>query len=144
MIAKVTIKRKSSGTLERLAKATEGRDQVAVGFFNSAMVLRAAVNEFGSKGEHVPERPFMRNAIRDNLGKYQTMFADGARAILRGVKTKEQVLEEVGKVAAQDIRKEIHALMTPPNSPETIRTKGSANPLVESGKMADAVEHKLR
>lgn len=144
MVVKVEIqRRKGKIDLSKLEAAVKGRDKVAVGWMG-AEAEKATVNEFGSPKGHVPERPALRNAMRDNLGKYRAALRDAARAVIRGEKTMEQALGELGPDAVKDIQNEIAAMATPPNSPETVRTKGADNPLVDDGALGKAVKHEVR
>lgn len=144
----VKVKRKRTKALDRITKALQGKDQAVAGFIagkvSQDVVLRAVINEFGSDNGHVPERPFMRNAIRSNMGKYRRMFAEGAKAMIAGRSSKDAVLAEIGREAANDIRKEIASLSSPANAAETVRTKGKNDPLTETGGMGDSVSSEVR
>ena len=116
--------------------------KVKVGFPKSkakaSNIEKAIWNEFGtSRG--IPERPFMRNAMRDNRKKYKDRMAIEAKAILANMTTLRQVLARLGILAQGDIQHEITALQTPPNAPATIKRKGSSNPLIDTGEMRQAV-----
>lgn len=159
----------NAGLLGRALAMTSGPNQVKVGFPASqtedGIVERAIWNEFGTRGSGkrfvrkgkggkvmgsfggpIPERPFMRNAMRANRDKYQSAMAAAARRILRGVVTgkdgaalKREALERLGAMAQGDIQKEITSLRSPPNAPLTIALKGSSNPLIDTGEMRAAV-----
>ncbi|MBN9074319.1 MAG: hypothetical protein J0H34_22505 [Rhizobiales bacterium] len=129
-----------------MKRNVRGKTETWVGWVDDPadIVERAVVNEFGSVGRHVPERPALRNTIRNNLPKYASMLKDGARAIYALESTPESVLDKLGKVAAADLQAEIASLSTPPNAPETVRTKGRNDPLVETGRMRGAVDHEVK
>ncbi|RIX97169.1 hypothetical protein D3218_19100 [Aureimonas flava] len=168
-IVKSASLKKDGGLLGRALAAMGGPNQVKVGFPASktedGIVDRAIRNEFGTRGSGkffvrkgkggkvmggfggpVPERPFMRNAMRSNRDKYQRAMAAAARRILRGIMAgengatlKREALERLGALAQGDIQKEITSLRSPPNSPLTIALKGSSNPLIDTGEMRAAV-----
>ncbi len=88
----------------------------------------AAWNEFGNRAG-VPERPFMRRAIK--------RAEDGAKAIIRRHaagkgKPTRAMAEELGAYMASMIQREITDLKDPPNAPSTIERKGSSNPLMDT------------
>ena len=128
-----------------------GPSKVKVGFPKSkasaSNIEKAVWNEFGTRGGAsgggwggpIPERPFMRNAMRDNRGKYKDGMATAARKILTGDATMANTLSKLGIMAQGDIQGEITSLSSPPNSPVTIKLKGSSNPLIDTGEMRGAV-----
>ena len=128
-----------------------GVNNVEVGFFESArypngtpVAAVAAWNEFGTKrdGEqHVPERPFFRQAIAE--------MKDGLVNILKaGIDPKEGVVDRqlanrLGAYAQGQVQKSITKLDAPPNAPATVAAKGSSNPLIDEGTMRQAVTWKV-
>lgn len=130
-----------------------GPTQVKVGFpSGSANVDKAIYNEFGTRGGRsgggwggpIPERPFMRNAMRQNQIKYVSIMRSLAKNMIEGgggsIKT---ILAKLGALAAGDIQGEIRALTSPPNSPVTIALKGSSKPLIDTGEMLQSVTWKI-
>lgn len=89
-------------------------------------------------GGPIPERPFMRNAMRKNRKKYLEAMKSSAGKILLGQVSLTTILQRLGIVASDDIKKEIVALKNPPNAPLTILIKGSSNPLVDTGRLANS------
>lgn len=132
-----------------------GPKNVKVGFPAGAAgggdIQKAIWQEFGTAGGRsgggwggpIPERPFMRNAMRDNRNKYRTALASSAAQILRGETSTVTVLNRLGIAAQSDIQGEISSLMTPPLSPVTIARKGSSKPLIDTGAMRAAVTWKV-
>lgn len=155
------VERKRHMDVGKLAAALRGPSKIKVGFpagdVDADLVLRAVVNEFGSKGSGkgfktprgggfggpIPERPFMRNAMRANRGKYQKFMGAGARQIIHGSSSMLSILRGLGVLAQGDIVNEIESMKSPPNAPLTILLKGSSNPLVDSGAMAQGVTWKV-
>ena len=145
-MARVTVKvqRRGGQRLKRLLREAGkgGVSGVQVGFFSTAryedgtpVAAVAAWNEFGT--ETIPERPFFRRAIAE--------AEDGiAKVIRRGIDTEKMVVDErlAGRVGAHvqgEIQESITSLREPPNAPETIKRKGSSNPLVDTGHMLQSV-----
>lgn len=118
-----------------------GPRHVKVGFpaseSSQSNIEKAVWNEFGTR--RIPERPFMRNAMRNNRHKYLQALRTSARKLLLGETALGTVLNKLGIVAQGDIQMEITTLMTPPNAASTIRQKGSSKPLIDTGAMRQAV-----
>lgn len=137
-------RRNSDSLMARLRNALRGqrgRSQVKVGFpagrVPGDIIERAIYNEFGTT--RIPERPFMRNAMIDNRGKYEALMrADGAR-ILKGQLTVEGALNRLGLMAVGDIKDSIGSNVPPPNAPSTVARKGSSRTLIDTGNMRQAV-----
>lgn len=128
-----------------------GPSTVKVGFpaskSDGSNIMKAIYNEFGTRGGRsgggwggpIPERPFMRNAMRDNKGAYRRALKASAKKLLRGETTLSSVLGKLGAKAQGDIQSEIISLSSPANSWVTIKIKGSSNPLIDTGAMNQAV-----
>lgn len=134
--------------LEQLA-----HKEVRVGFFEHSkypdgtpIAYVAAVQELGYGP--IPPRPFMRPAEQQNKVKWVAGIAKGVSAALDGSMTIDHALEQVGMVAAADVKKAIKAVTAPALSDATIRARASkkkskgnvsAKPLVDTGQMIQAV-----
>lgn len=139
----------------RLPRGVTGPSKVKVGFpageADQDNINKAVWNEFGTRGGAsgggwggpVPERPFMRNAMRENRGKYRDALRASASKLLTGRTTLRQVMNKLGIEAQGDIQAEITSLQSPPNSPVTIALKGSSKPLIDDGEMRGAVTWKV-
>lgn len=128
-------------------KLVAGPSQVKVGFpAGSTNVDKAIWNEFGTRGGGwggpIPERPFMRNSLRNNTAKYKSMLKKSAAQIVTGKASVRVVLARLGITAQQDIQTEITSLRSPPNAAMTIALKGSSNPLIDTGEMRQSVTWK--
>ena len=145
-MAKVTVKVQQRGgkKLKRLLREAGkgGVSGVKVGFFSTAkyedgtpVAAVAAWNEFGT--ETIPERPFFRNALAESERSV-------GRILQAGLDTKKMVVDErlAGRVGAHvqgQIQESITALKEPPNAPETVRRKGSSDPLMDTGTLRNSV-----
>ena len=147
--------RVSRKTHIKLPNGLSGPTKVKVGFVSGMAdqdnINKAVWNEFGTKGGAsgggwggpIPERPFLRNAMRNNASKYRNAMASSAERILLGQATLDSVLTKLGTLAEQDVKNEITSLRSPPNSPVTIEMKGSDNPLIDTGEMRNSVRYKV-
>lgn len=129
-----------------------GPKRVKVGLIageaDSENVDKAFWNEFGT--ETIPERPFLRNTMRNNRDAYRAAMQTAAKTIIgtaaRGGDARGAVtlaLLKLGLKAADDVKLEITALSAPSNAPSTVARKGSSNPLIEDGEMRNAVSPKV-
>jgi hypothetical protein len=159
----VTVQRKKRGKgVAGIASLAPGPDRVKVGFpageADSDVISRAVWNEFGTRGGAsgggwggpIPERPFMRNAMRNNQDAYKAGMKAASKTIVDKAAAgedvsaaKRQALGKLGVKAKGDIQAEITSLSSPPNSPVTIGLKGSSNPLIDSGEMRNSVTFKI-
>ena len=143
-MSKPGVIRKTHLTTDELLGRLKGPLQVKVGFpagTDGDIITRAMANEFGTK--RIPERPFMRNAMRANQDKYSAAMGKAAGAVLKGETSLRQVLGKLGAMAQGDIQKEIRDLDSPPNAPGTVARKKSSNPLIDTGEMRQRVTWKV-
>ena len=130
-----------------LKKAEQARaKKIKVGFFSdkkyddanqTPVAVTAAVNEFGL-GTGTPERPFFRQSIaqlEQELGKKLAGILDPTTMDVSAADA-----AEIGRFAVGIIQGRIQDLKDPPNTPATIRQKGSSNPLVDTGELHNAVD----
>lgn len=110
-----------------------GDNRLRVGFFETQqyddgtpVAYVAAIHEFGAPEQGIPPRPFMRPAAEEHKAEWDRAFADGAAAAARGAITPEQVLEQIGLVAAGNVSEAIAAVQDPPLKEATIRDKQRA------------------
>lgn len=132
-----------------------GPKRVKVGFpageADEDNIQKAIWNEFGTRGGAsgggwggpVPERPFMRNAMRANRSAYLSAMRSSAAKLVMGQTSLSQIMSKLGILAQGDIQGSITSLSSPPNSPVTIEIKGSSKPLIDSGEMRAAVTFKV-
>lgn len=151
----VEVTRRKVVDLSKVQTSLRGPKKVKVGFpsgeADSDNIQKAVWNEFGTRGGAsgggwggpVPERPFLRNAMRDNKGKYRNGMRASAAKLLTGQTSISVVLSKLGIMAQGDVQESITSLQSPPNSPTTIELKGSSNPLIDSGEMRGAVTWKI-
>lgn len=151
----VAVKRTRHVDLSKVQTSLRGPKKVKVGFpageADGDNIEKAIWNEFGTAGGAsgggwggpVPERPFLRNAMRDNRQKYRDGMKASAKKLLLGQTALQTVLRKLGADAQGDVQESITSLSDPPNSPVTIELKGSSKPLIDSGEMRAAVTYKV-
>ena len=102
-------------------------------------------NEFGTKDEEViPARPFFRNAISDNSDTWAGSIKNQLKTM--GVTDKnvvEKTLRRTGQLMRSDIQQSISKGGFKPLKPATIKRKGKATPLVDTGDMRNAISYEV-
>ena len=110
----------------------------------TSVALVGAVHEFGSGTRKIPERSFLRSTINDERKTYTKMLSTIAEFAIDEGRDLKDGLAIVGQVAQGDVQKKIVDIKDPPNTPETIRRKGSSNPLIDTGHMRQSVTYEVR
>lgn len=123
--------------------------KVEVGFLNNSndIAYIAFLNEFGHKardGSSVPERPFMRDALKKYAESYRKETIHNIHSIILGALSVSSVLEHSGKFWKEKFKHSIIDFHSPGNAPATILKKGFDKPLVDTGKMTASVDYKVK
>lgn len=101
----------------------------------------AAYNELGSSTS--PARPFMRQSFENHESELQKA-CDDVNATLSKGGTAEQALNRLGTFCKGLVQEEIVEGGFAPNAESTIKQKGSAQPLIDSGLMRQSVNYVVR
>lgn len=153
MEIKTTIK--SGGSLVSHLKALLEiqRGKVAVGIFAAAgdeNLTKALVNEFGTnkagknKNITIPERSFLRSTYNDEVGNVTKRFQQIYKKVSAGNTNVKQMLGVVGLEQEKAVKQKITDLKTPANAAITIASKGSSNPLIDTGEMRSKIASEVR
>lgn len=147
------VKRKGGveGLAKRRTKASAEGMRVKIGLpvgsspypDGTDVILVGAVQEFGSADGSIPERSWLRRAMRANRKEHSAAARKLARTVELGEGNPKEALEKLGLIAAGNVRQTIVAVASPPNKPGTVRAKGSSNPLVDTGHLVQSVTHKV-
>lgn len=105
------------------------------------------IRSHGSPLWHAPPRPVLEPAIEANKdlisrefkGIYQATLNQDPAAVNRAIDRTGLAAQNAARDWFTDPRNG-----WPPNSPETIRRKGSANPLIDTGSMRKAITYVVR
>lgn len=110
-----------------------------------SMVELAAIHEFGSPAAGVPERSFIRRTVAEKQDLIAKLTAKLAKRVVEKNFPIAQALGVLGTVVAAEIKKTVTvgAGVPPKNAPSTIARKGSDRPLIDTGRMIDAVSHEV-
>ena len=111
-------------------------------------VVQVAIwNHFGTRGGAsgggwggpVPARPFITAAIWNNRQQLRAQIRAIALGIVQRGENPRIGLGRLGQYATGLVQGEIVKGVPPPNSPVTIKLKGSSKPLVDTGRLKGAV-----
>lgn len=105
------------------------------------MAQIAAYNEFGTKD--IPARPFIFSTVDEHKSDINRVIERQYDKILEGKTTVKKALELVGLYVKKQIDLKIGSLRYPPNSPRTIKQKGSDKPLIDFAQMRQALQYKV-
>lgn len=103
-----------------------------------------AINEFGTRDGHVPERPAVQTTFYREEDKYAGLMGQAITDALAGTRSLDTSMRRIGEVVAADIKKTIAWMVPPDNAPNTIRKKGFNHPLVETATMSRAITYQVR
>ena len=96
------------------------------------------IHEFGT--EHIPPRPFLGPAIENNRTSLSALNRELLLKIMHGQMTKRDALGKLGSYGQGLVQAQIRLTELPPNTPETIKRKGSSHPLIDTGNMMQNVQ----
>lgn len=91
----------------------------------------------------IPPRPTLRPTFDKNLKKYERFMSRRLRFLGRELDT-STLLGQLGLKMTNDIKRAIVALKEPPNRPSTIRSKGSSNPLIDTGRFRQSIDFEVK
>ena len=101
----------------------------------------AAYNEYGSSD--TPARPFMKQSFENHEDELQKA-CDRVNQTLNKGGTAEAGLKELGVFVKGLVQDEIVDGGFEPNAPSTIKQKGSAQPLIDTGTMRQSVNYVIK
>ena len=99
-----------------------------------------AILHFGTNNGNIPPRPWLDAGVASGNAEYAGIIQDGVES----GESLEQVLNTVGVVAVGKVQVYMTELKTPPNALSTIKMKGSANPLIDTGELRGSVTYKVQ
>lgn len=110
----------------------EDRNARQKGKINNATL--GAIQHFGN--DRIPARPWLDVGVAQGNKEY-------VEIIKANIENPEQALEQIGVIAVGKVQQYIVDLRTPPNTPATIKAKGSSNPLIDTGALRQSVTYKI-
>ncbi len=101
----------------------------------------AMFNEFGTAD--IPARPFVANSADKNRQDIATVMDHLARKVEDGAADADTALETLGEWYQGRQQAHIRSGEFVPNAPATIKKKGSSVPLIDKGKLVNAVRYEV-
>ncbi|MDY6980936.1 MAG: hypothetical protein SV201_13740 [Pseudomonadota bacterium] len=89
----------------------------------------------------IPARPYIRSTVDENEENYFHAAERLSGQMVDGRIEKYQALSLMGQLIEGDIKQKIVEIKDPPNAPATVRRKGSANPLVDTGLLGGSIRY---
>jgi len=110
---------------------------------DTSVVDYAIYNEFGT--ERSPARPFMSTTYDLYSGQLEKFTHFLVGRMIDGKVTDDTVLKNIGAKYQSWIQKTIRDAKNwaVPNSPKTVAMKGSSSPLIDQGRMVQAVRYEV-
>lgn len=100
----------------------------------------AAIHEFGTQDGHIPERSFVRSTFDEKHEELVELGKELMKKVLEGKIPVDRALNVLGAKLATEIKKKITVDgVPPPNAESTVIAKGSSRPLVDTGRMVNAI-----
>lgn len=151
----VTIKQKNPGWLQKLLKAYDNQDVLAVGYPASetgslrypdgtSVILVAAVNNFGSASRGIQARPFMVEGAEPAIEATQPIAAALIPLLNQGKVTPAEILKQMGPFAEAAFKKKLTDGPWEQNALSTVAAKGSSRPLIDTGLLRNSLTHVVR
>lgn len=106
----------------------------------ASLVDVAMYNEYGT--QHIPARPFVRQTTETHRASWGSLSAKVENRVAHGMDP-HQAMEIIGVKAEGDMKATIGRGHFAPNAPNTIKQKGSSQPLIDTGRMRNSVSHKV-
>lgn len=110
------------------------------------MIELAAIHEFGAPSVGIPCRSFIRSTFRRVEGAFGVLAGKLTTAFVQGTQPMERSLGQLGAWGVAQIKTTIRERQTggftpeiQENRPETIARKGSSLPLVDTGRLINAI-----
>lgn len=139
-LVEVTVSVSGDTGIEKMLQNLKQLDgtKVQAGVFGGFAAKKAMWNEYGtSRG--IPARPFLRNTLYENSGKFAQFATPFLSDIINGGSV-NALVAGLGEFMQSSIRQTIAAGNFAPLAPETIARKGHSHPLIDTGDMYASID----
>lgn len=144
MSIKITGLQQAQDAIQKELAKIAGNKFVLVGIHEDAgmaegeeftMATLGAVQHYGN--DRIPARRWLDVGVEEGTKEYLEIIQEG----IASGESQERTLEKVGASAAGYAQQYMRDLKNPPNAPSTIKKKGSANPLIDTGRLVQSVTY---
>lgn len=136
---------KLEAALRKISEAVTRPATLRVGFLSDAsypngtnVAMIAAIQNFG--GGNIPPRPFFSNMVAAKSPEWPKAIAD---LLVANDYDVEKTLNITGQAIAGQLRQSVIDTNSPPLAPSTIRRKGHAKVLVDTGHLLQSIDHEI-
>lgn len=91
----------------------------------------------------IPERSFLRTGFDTSEEKIIKLADKLIADVLHGSMSEDQLFKAIGLLMKSSIQDYARDLSSPANHPFTVKQKGSANPLIDTGDMIGAIDYEV-
>ncbi len=139
------LKKIGEGTIRVGVLASKGGNAPHDASGGISLIELAAIHEFGAPAAGIPERSFIRKTFKLRQRQLTRAIAKLANLAMLGRMPPEKALEILGAWSAGQVRDRILSGegIPPPLKPETVRRKGSSRPLVDTGRLLQAITYEV-
>ncbi len=103
----------------------------------------AAIHEFGSPGNNISERSFIRETVQEETQNLKKLSAKQAKKIFALEITTEEGIGVIGEFMKSKIIKKFTANNWEANAPSTVKAKNSATPLIDTGQLRQSIQWEI-
>ena len=130
---------------DKIKAAITSMPTVDVGIIDRPdIAVYAAVHEYGSSDGHTPARRWLMSSIEKNSGAVNSAIAAATAAVLDGRLKSATAADLAGKDIADIVRAHVNGgSFPPPLGPATVKRKGFAKQMVDTGVMRDAITSRV-
>lgn len=167
----MSYKVKDENNIPKLLKVLEDLEshKIEIGIFgsdDSTILMIATVQEFGcnidvtpkmraylhSQGLHlkastkqitIPERSFIRSGFDEQKDRYEERAAKMLDRVLHLAMPVDTFFNTLGEYITGQLQTYLTDIRMPLNHPFTVAKKGSTNPLIDSGRMRQAITYRV-
>lgn len=146
-MATVTGGEKAAKAIAELIAKLNSKKGLRVGFLEKAkypdgtsVAMVAAIQDFGAPAAGIPPRPFFRNMVRNKQAEWPKAVENLLKATNYDV---DKTLRKTGEAIKGQLQQSIRDTNSPPLKPATIRRKGFAKPLIDTGHMLNSVDYEV-
>lgn len=136
-----------AAALAAIGRKLATQPTLRVGFLNGAtypdgtsVPMVAAIQEFGAPSRGIPPRPFFRNMVAAHSHEWPAKLG---QALQNAGMNPTQAMGQMGALISGELRQSIADTNDPPLAASTIKRKGFAKPLVDTGHMLGSIDFEV-
>lgn len=130
--------------LKDLKKRLKGFVDVSVGVNDPSVMEYAPVMEYGSIVNNIPARHFLTRSISENQEIINKQVQDLSKRVMSGSLDPDEACRKLGVILVTIVKGHINGGNFPPAlKPDTIKAKGHAKQMIDTGALHDAIRYKV-